>query len=84
MSMARTREAHVQLEPEEYERLEAVAAERGVSISDLIRDALQDRYLPLAEQRRRAVEAICQLRIPIENWETLEGEIAEAHGGDLS
>lgn len=82
--MARTHAAQVQLEPEEYERLETAAAQRGVSISDLIREAVQDRYLPLSEQRKRAVEAICQLRIPIEDWASLDEEITEAHGGDLS
>ncbi|HEX4962930.1 MAG TPA: ribbon-helix-helix protein, CopG family [Thermoanaerobaculia bacterium] len=81
--MARTREAQVLLESEEYEWLEAIAAQRRTSVSDLIREAVRDRYLSLAEQRKRAFEAICQIHIPIPDWDTLEKEIAEAHDSDL-
>ena len=81
--MARTREARVLLEDEEYERLEALASRRGISVSDLIREAVRDRFTPLAEQRKRAFEAICRISIPLPEWEVLETEIAEAHGGDL-
>ena len=81
--MARTREARVLLEDEEYERLETLAGQRGISVSDLIREAVRDRFTPLTEQRRRAVEAICRIRIPLPKWDVLEDEIAEAHGGDL-
>jgi hypothetical protein len=81
--MARTREAQVLLEDEEYDRLAAIAVQRGVSLSDLIREAVRDRYTPLTEQRKRAVEAICRLSIPLPDWDALEKEIAEAHGSDL-
>lgn len=81
--MARTREARVLLEDEEYERLETLAGQRGVSVSDLIREAVRDRFTPLAEQRKRAVEAICRISISLPEWDVLEAEIAEAHGGDL-
>jgi len=74
-----TKEAHVVLESEEYERLEASAAQRGISVSDLIREAVRDRYLSLVEQRKRAVEAICQMHIPIPDWDTLEEEIEEGN-----
>ena len=81
--MPRTREARVLLEDEEYERLETLASQRGVSMSDLIREAVRDRFTPLAEQRKRAVEAICRIRVPLPEWDVLESEIAEAHGSDL-
>ncbi|HKI01951.1 MAG TPA: CopG family transcriptional regulator [Thermoanaerobaculia bacterium] len=81
--MARTREARVLLEDEEYERLETLASQRRVSISDLIREAVRDRFTPSAEQRRRAVEAICRINIPLPEWDVLEAEIADTHGSDL-
>jgi ribbon-helix-helix CopG family protein len=82
--MARTREARVLLEDEEYERLETLAGQRGISVSDLIREAVRDRFTPVAEQRRRAFEAICRLQLPIADWGNLDEEIGQAHGGDLS
>ncbi|HEV7509985.1 MAG TPA: ribbon-helix-helix protein, CopG family [Thermoanaerobaculia bacterium] len=72
-----TKDAYVVLESEEYERLEAIAAQRGISVSDLIREAVRDRYLTLVEQRKRAFEAICQIHIPIPDWDSLEKEIEE-------
>jgi ribbon-helix-helix CopG family protein len=74
-----TKEVKVVLESEEYERLEAIAAQRRISVSDLIREAVRDRYLPLVEQRKRAFEAICQIHIPLPDWDTLEEEIRQGN-----
>jgi predicted DNA-binding ribbon-helix-helix protein len=75
--MASTREARVLLEEEEYDRLETLASQRGVSMSDLIREAVRDRFTPLTEQRKRAFETICRIRVPLPEWMVLESEIAE-------
>ena len=78
--MARPLRTEILLEPEEHRRLEGIARQHGVSLPDLIRTTLLERYSPGAGRLQEAVEEICRLEIPLGDWESLEEEIAEAHG----
>jgi hypothetical protein len=71
------------MEPEDYRRLEEIAAGRGVSVAELVRTAVRDRYLGRPGDRARAVAAILALSLPLDDWPELEAEIAEAHGGGV-
>lgn len=77
--MAAPLRAEVLLQPDEYRRLAGMAEAQGVSLSDLIRSALVERYAPGDPQPQEALEEILRLQIPLPDWETLEDEIAEAH-----
>lgn len=79
--MGRPRRAEIQFEPDQYQRLEGIARQHGVSLSELIRETVLERYTPAANKSQQALEAICNLQIPLEDWESLEEEIAQAHGG---
>jgi len=82
--MARTKRAQVLMEPEEYERLEAIAAERGVAVAELIRLAVRERYFLSREERRRHVEEILGLDLPVIEWDEAEEEALASHDDDLS
>ena len=69
--MARTRRAQILMEPEEYERLEVLAARRGCSVAELIRQAVQEKYLVATTDRMQVVEDIVSLAIPVDDWEVL-------------
>lgn len=65
----------VLLSREQRERLERLAAERGVSVGALIREAI-DRYLPPRKRsREEALEAIRRLELPVDRWDRMEDEI---------
>ncbi|HYU35383.1 MAG TPA: ribbon-helix-helix protein, CopG family [Thermoanaerobaculia bacterium] len=83
--MAELRKTQVLLEPEEYERLEEVATRRGISISELIRLTLRERYMPISRTRQEAAEAILRMKIPGKwgSWEEIETEIEESHDSSL-
>lgn len=53
MSMPLERRLQVLLDEDRHRRLAAVAAERGVSVATVVREAI-DRGLPAADGRRRA------------------------------
>ena len=79
MCMARSGayEARTQvlLTREQRERLDRQAAERGVSVGALIREAI-DRQLPARTRtRREALAAIEELRLPVGDWSEIEAEI---------
>lgn len=52
MSMSLDRRLQVLLDEERHRRLSEVAAERGVSVATVVREAI-DRGLPTSERRRR-------------------------------
>jgi predicted DNA-binding protein len=65
----------VLLSREQRDRLERLAAERGVSVGALIREAI-DRYLPpRTRSRKEAFEAIRALRLPVGDRPAMEEEI---------
>jgi hypothetical protein len=78
--MAAPLRAEVLLQPEEYRRLTRIADAQGVSLSDLIRTTLAEHFAPVAPSPQEALEEILRLQISLGDWETLEEEIAEAHG----
>ena len=79
----RTKRAQVLMEPREYRRLEAIARQTGVSVAELIRSAVQDRYLQGAEGGREALEDLFAMSIPLGGWRQLEEEIADSHDAGL-
>lgn len=81
--MARTKRAQVLMEPDEYERLEAIAAERGVAVAELIRTAVRERYLLSREERRRRVDEILALDLPVIEWDEAEGDVIEGRADRL-
>jgi predicted DNA-binding ribbon-helix-helix protein len=84
--MAELRKTQVLLEPEEYERLEEVARRRGISIPELIRMTVRERYMPASRTRQEAAAAILRMRIPgaWKSWEEMEADIEDAHDSGLS
>lgn len=77
--MAATKQAKVLLEPEEYAVLEDLSKKRGTTLSELIREAVRDRYILLKAERAKALEEIFRLEIPVTDWATFEEEIEQAH-----
>jgi predicted DNA-binding ribbon-helix-helix protein len=73
------RKTQVLLESEEYEHLEEIASRRGVSVEELIRLTVREKFLSSLRPRLEAADAICRMRIPLGDWESIEEEIAEAH-----
>jgi hypothetical protein len=81
LGMVASRRAQILMDPKEYAQLEKLARRRHVSVAELIRRAVRQRYLGRSEDRRKAVERICGMEVHLEDWPTLESEIAEAHDG---
>lgn len=71
------------MEPEEYDRLEEIARREGVPVAELFRSAVRERYLLTRKERRRLVDQILDLDLPVYEWKETEAAILEARGGDL-
>ncbi len=82
--MAHTKRMQVLMEPEEYDQLEEVARREGVPVAELIRSAVRERYLLTRQERRRLIDEIFGLGVPVTDWEETEEEILETRGRGLS
>jgi hypothetical protein len=62
------RRVQITFELEEYERLRAIARQRGVSISSLVRQAVRKRYPISRQARAQALQEIYALDLPVGEW----------------
>lgn len=81
--MAQTRHAHILMDPAEYSQLEAVARRAHVSVAELIRTAVRERYLERVVPTESPVSRLTALGLDLPHWEDLERELAEAKDGGL-
>jgi hypothetical protein len=67
------------MEPGAYYRLQSIAQRQGVSVAELVRRAVEERYLGQPDRRSELIDEILAMEFPIaEDWEVLEAEIEEA------
>ena len=76
-------QVQVSFSQDQLARLRAIAAERGVSLSALIREAVVETY-PVHEQmdRLEAVQRMAELKLPVGDWDQLEQESMPAVNPD--
>ena len=59
-----------------FERLRDMAQQKGTSVGELVRSAVQEKYIPYDSQEKlEAVERLAQFNAPIDDWEKMEEEI---------
>jgi hypothetical protein len=77
--MARTKRAQILMEPAEYRQLEVLAAREGVSVAELVREAVRERYLDAPPRKIEAAARITAMALPVVAWEDIDQEIEDAH-----
>ncbi len=74
--MARSKRAQVLMEPEEYALLEQIAADKQVSVAELIRTAVQERYLRLVPDRKALLQQmLAHSGFDLPDWDELSTDI---------
>jgi len=64
------------MEPDEFARYEAIAQDRGVSFSELIRGTLEEKFPTRKRNPRLAAQRIIGMNVPLGQWEELDLAIA--------
>ena len=77
--MARTKRAQILMEPAEYQQLEIRAAREGVSVAELVREAVRERYLNPPPRKAEAAAAIIAMTLPDVNWQDIDLDAEAAH-----
>lgn len=80
MSML-SRRLQILIDEDRYRRVSGLARERGVSVAEVVREAI-DRYTPTAPGRtQRAADAVLSARpMPVPDIEELKRELDELRG----
>ena len=68
----------VLMEPAEFIQIDALATSQGVSVGELIRQAVRERYLTHTDQRQTAASQLCRLNLPQLDPEHLEAALTLA------
>lgn len=76
--------AAVKLERSDYEALSEASKTRAISVEELLAQLAADfarrsRAHKTADQKKKALNVILGLRLPVSDWEKMEQEIEEAH-----
>lgn len=71
----------VLLSPSQRRRLERIAAEKGISIGAVVRDAIDQYTAPQARPARDAMEAMFALEAPAADWQDMKAEILRGATG---
>lgn len=85
--MSKSKKAQIPMDPGEYKRLQGIADREGVSVAELVRRAVRERYFAAMEQggRKRALAGLLSLgRIRAQAWPALKKEISGRHGAAFS
>jgi predicted DNA-binding protein len=72
----------VLLSPEQVAKLKRIAVREGRSVGAVIRDAVDCYVDPGDDSRRRAIEAICSMNLPVDDWEVMKEQIMRSQLGD--
>ena len=73
-----TERLEVRLERHQLRQLKQQARQHGVSVAQLVRQAIELFLKEDREARLGAAERLCQIEAPIADWDQMEREIEEA------
>jgi len=78
--MTTPRRTQFLMHPDEYRRLRDLARRKETSVGELVRTAVRAMHLePQQPDRKSAVEAILQMKLPTIIWSRARKEIAASH-----
>jgi hypothetical protein len=72
----------VLLTPEQRHRLERIAAERGISVGAVIREAIDAHTAPRRRSREEALRSLLAMNAPVDDWPVMKEEIIRSRFSD--
>jgi predicted DNA-binding protein len=77
-SSALTRRTQLLLDDELHERLRQTAAQRGISMGALIREAIDEKLSRVQEDRARAIDKLLAAEpMPVDDWPVMKKQMLE-------
>lgn len=77
-----TRRTQLLLDDDLHRRLREVAAQRGISLGALIREAIDEKLASMHDSRSRAFAKLLEAEpMPVDDWPVMKQEIIEGRHG---
>jgi hypothetical protein len=77
---ALTRRTQLLLDDELHRRLRQIAAERGISLGALIREAIDEKLTRVQDVRAEAFRQLLEAEpMPVDDWPVMKKEILDSH-----
>ncbi|MCL5987256.1 MAG: hypothetical protein M1371_11950 [Actinobacteria bacterium] len=65
------------LSEEEYNKLKELSTKKNKSMSLLIREAVDNTYIKIREDKKNIIDKIVKLELPVDDWEKMKEEIEQ-------
>jgi|HubBroStandDraft_2_1064218.scaffolds.fasta_scaffold27702_4 hypothetical protein len=79
-----TRRTQLLLDDDLHQRLRKIAAERGISLGALIREAIDEKLASAQDDRAKAIDELLAAEpMPVDDWPVMKQEIVEGRYGKL-
>jgi hypothetical protein len=79
-----TRRTQLLLDDDLHQRLREIAAERGISLGALIREAIDEKLASAQDDRAKAIDELLAAEpMPVDDWPVMKQEIVEGRYGKL-
>ncbi len=79
-----TRRTQLLLDDDLHRRLREIAAQRGISLGALIREAIDEKLASMHDSRSRAFAKLLEAEpMPVNDWPVMKQEIVEGRYGKL-
>ncbi len=76
--MKKDRRLEILLSRQDYELLKQKALAEDLSVGELVREAVREKYSGASvEEKRAALRRLLRLKLPAGNWKKMEGEIGQ-------
>ena len=76
---ALTERLEIRLPPQTMQSLRQEARQRGISVAQLVREAIELMLVQDRQARIQAAEALFKIEAPVADWSEMEQEIEKAH-----
>lgn len=78
-----TRRTQLLLDDDLHRRLRAIAAQRGISMGALIREAIDEKLASVQDTRARAIQELLDAEpMPVEDWPVMKRQMIEDMNAD--
>jgi predicted DNA-binding protein len=79
-----TRRTQLLLDDDLHKRLREIAAQRGISMGALIREAIEEKLAGMQDARSKAFARLLEAEpMPVDDWPVMKQEIVEGRYGKL-
>lgn len=65
----------IRLEPRQLQRLKKEAEEKKLTVGELVREAIDQKYSVTRDEKVEAAQKLCDLRLPVKEWSEMKKEI---------